>query len=195
MQSLVFRLAPHNLWRRFVLNHLEFSDNYKRFELAYLRKDPYRLAGEQLRYSQTNQIIRSAFGHPASLLEIGCAEGYQSLHLLDLCEELHGVDVSNRAVARARRRCPKGKFAVGDVFSVGGSFDLVVACEVLYFAKDVCAVLRRMSELGSACLITYYTTYCNVLDPYFVNVSSENKEVIQYQNNRWNVIWWKGSLV
>ena len=51
-----------------------------------------------------------------------------------------------------------------------------------------------MSKLGSASLVTYYTKYCNELDPHFANVPSENKAVIHDQNKCWNVVWWNGRL-
>jgi ubiquinone/menaquinone biosynthesis C-methylase UbiE len=195
MQSFASKLSTRNLWRRLILNGLDFSGDFKRFDFAYLRRDPYCLGGEHLRYSQTNQVIESTFGHPATLLEIGCAEGYQSQYLLNVCDHLHGVDVSRRAVARAKRRCPIGEFRVADAFSTQGSFDVVVACEVLYFVKDVRALLERMSELSSSgCLVTYYTKYCKELDRYFAAAPPENKRVIQFENKSWNVVWWTGRL-
>jgi len=57
------------------------------------------------------------FGRVSSLLEIGCGEGHQSAQLQLVCDRLTGLDVSGRAVKRARGRCPGGEFLVGDVFS------------------------------------------------------------------------------
>ena len=52
-----------------------------------------------------------------------------------VCDRVTGIDVSERAVARARARMPGAEFLVGDVASLSATprrFELVVACEVNY---------------------------------------------------------------
>src|SRR5438128_5834682 len=127
--------------------------------MLYL-KDPWGFTDpwEETRFTETNRILLREFGQVKTLLEIGCAEGHQTLHLMQTCRQLYGLDVSARAVRRAKRRCPGAILQVGDLTSVvrlAGApkrFDIVVACEVLYYFRDVTLTLQQMRELGRACL-------------------------------------------
>src|SRR5580700_10350985 len=99
-----------------------------------------RSAREQARFEWTNQVIGDHLAPLGTILEVGCGEGHQSQYLARQSGELYGIDVSARAVDRARQRCPAGNFAVGDPFTLGSAmpdrYDLVAACEVLYYVKD-----------------------------------------------------------
>lgn len=79
-----------------------------------------------------------------------------------MCGELVGIDVSGRAMERARARCPKAWFLASDNFTpaLGGRppFDLEVASQVLNYVKDVPAELERLSQLGRARRVTYSRT-------------------------------------
>lgn len=152
------------LWRRCSLRRgLQDQAGVNRL---YAMPDPWGMATarEQSRFVQTNAVIRQCMG-PArigTLLELGSGEGHQSQHLAALCGQLYGLDVSDRAVARARMRLPGAQFAVGELAALpwaappGGRYGLVTACEVLYFFADVPATLQRMSALGDACLVTFF---------------------------------------
>jgi hypothetical protein len=94
------------------------------------------------------------------------------VHLTRLCDRLYGIDVSPTAVARAQaRHLPGAAFAVADVHHLPwhtdpGGFDLVVACEVLYYVRDIPAAIARMNELGSACLVTFFGPAARVVAPH-----------------------------
>ena len=90
---------------------------------------------ERFRFRETNRVIWENFGHPHKLLELGCGEGFQSDQLQQVCDHLYGIDVSRRAVRRARRRCPQATFAIDDIYGMRrptslAPFDLVTACEI-----------------------------------------------------------------
>jgi len=126
-------------------------------------------------------------------LEIGCGEGHQSVHLATICDRLIGIDVSPRAVERARMRCANGEFLVGDAFSAGigrGPFDLVVACEVLYYSSNVNAFLNRMRQLGQNGLVTYYVRELAMLDPEILRIPDVALDMIEFNSVRWRVAWW-----
>jgi len=97
---------------------------------------------------------------PATVLDAGCGEGYLARYLLDHLEgiRLWGVDASERAIARARQRCPEATFEVASVdsFDAGGkSFDLVVCSEVLEHLESPERALARLASLaGSHALLT-----------------------------------------
>jgi len=151
------------IWKRLTLRKLGFGDRHGALDRLYRISDPWDMGSskEQFRFAETNALIERELGRVGSILEVGCGEGHQSVHLARVAERLVGIDVSRRAVERARARCPGQTFEVGDVYGVAasaaeGAFDLVVACEVLYYMKDVAAALAAMRRLGRSVLVTYY---------------------------------------
>ncbi|MGH6856139.1 MAG: class I SAM-dependent methyltransferase [Methylocella sp.] len=141
MPSISFLLKA--LWTRAMLRGVHYRNRYQQLDLMYLITDPWNLDNprDRFRFEKTNRLIRHEFGHVASVLEVGCGEGYHSQYLARVCDRLHGCDVSARAVERARRRCPTSTFSVGtlsDILADGGRVhDLVVACEALYHMNDI----------------------------------------------------------
>jgi len=70
-----------------------------------------------------------------------------------------------------------------------------MACEALYYMKDVRAELNHIGQLSSATLVTYYCAreYSEPLDQYLQYVPDDNKEYIQHNSTLWNAVWWNGS--
>jgi SAM-dependent methyltransferase len=193
-------LAPRlrDYWMRLALRRVHYSDRADKLDLLYRVENPWRLdsAKEQSRFGWTNRIISTRLAPAGSILEIGCGEGHQSQYLSRVCGRLYGIDVSARAVRRAQRRCPEGRFAAGDPFSfrlpgMPPAVDLVVACEVLYYVKDVPRFLARISELGRACLVTYYHGQAPALDPYFAAMADCRRDRLRFEDTEWNAVWWR----
>ena len=183
-------------WIHHTLQGAHYTSDYAKMDAMYAVDDPWRMAStsEAYRFSETNRLILEKFGRVGSLLEIGCGEGHQSLQLRQTCDRLIGLDVSPRAVERARRRCPESEFLVGDVFSqevdARAPFDLVVACEVLYYMSDVPAALRRMRELGRKGLVTYFARDMGILDPQVLSLPGTASEILEFERVRWRAVWW-----
>ena len=181
-------------WKRIALRRVHYADRADRLDLLYRVEDPWQMTSpqEQARFAWTNRLIATQFGRPETILEIGCGEGHQSQYLARACGRLRGVDVSRRAVERARQRCPEGDFTVGDPFSVRlpGAVDLVVACEVVYYAKDVPGFLAQLSRLGRACLVTYYHGQAPALAPHFASLPGCAQEQFRVGDVEWTAIWW-----
>jgi hypothetical protein len=201
--AAAWRIGPalKRQWTRIPLRGVHFSDRYDRLELLYRVRDPWQMESEKqsFRFQETNRLIEQRFGRVATLLEVGAGEGHQSAHLLRVCDQLFGIDVSRRALARARRRCPGAVFAAADVGDVAQvlptlQFDLVVACEVLYYISDVAGTLKRLSELGRACLVSYYDEPADRLDPYVLAVPGVESEVIRHGESAWRVAWWRNEF-
>jgi len=151
---------------------------------------------QAFRFRETNRVIEEQFGRVGRALEVGCGEGHQSQELLHVCDELVGIDVSRRAVERARARCPDATFAVGEITDEvldGERFDLVLGCEVLYYMRDVPAALARFSELGAGCLVTYYEQPAQELDRYVLARPGVESTRVAYDGSSWTVAWWRGS--
>ena len=178
---------------------LEYADNHSRLNALYYMQDPWGFADarEEKRFTETNRILLREFGQVGSLLELGCAEGHQSAYLMRICRQLYGLDVSAKAVRRAKRRCPGARFEVGDLTSAlrfpgaPERFDVVVACEVLYYVGDVALTLQRLAELGRTSLVTYYSVHRERLDKELASVKFASQETIHSQDRSWSVVWWR----
>ncbi|QIG54013.1 class I SAM-dependent methyltransferase [Altererythrobacter sp. BO-6] len=150
---------------------MQFSGRYGRLDTLYRMRDPWQLDGslEQRRFMVTNRIIKARYGRANRLLELGCGEGMQSLHLREICHELTGLDVSPRAIARARERLPGARFLAGPgeqlaLLLPGERFDLVIACEVLYYAADPALLLSQLQSASDQLLVTVFAPLAGLLD-------------------------------
>jgi SAM-dependent methyltransferase len=187
------------LWMRFALRRARYSNgyNYSKLNTYYLVIDPWGMTSpaEQYRFSETNRLILENFEGVKSLLEIGCGEGHQSLYIQQVCKHLIGLDVSIRAVSRAQKRCPTSKFLVGDIFCQEvedlAPFDLVVACEVLYYMSDIHSALKRICGLSKNRFVTYYSGAMQHLDPLVLSLPGTFTEILEYKGSRWRVVWWR----
>jgi cyclopropane fatty-acyl-phospholipid synthase-like methyltransferase len=194
--------SRHSLFRKFwlrvVASNIHYTSSYTKFDRMYLLRDPWHLgsSGEEHRYKETNRAIRQNLTAVNSILEIGCGEGHQSIYLKTVCGDLTGLDVSRRALWRAQRRCPEMRAILGDMYTdqlkENIPFDLVVACEVLYYMKDVPAALRRMRTLGRHVLVTYFEGEMERLDPIVLTAYGCQSETIEWLNQRWRIAWFSG---
>ena len=190
--------ALRKQWARVTLHDVHFADKHDRLDALYRIRDPWEMETEpqRFRFRETNRLIEEHFGRVGTLLEVGCGEGHQSEHLIKVCDELVGADISGRAISRARHRVPQATFVVGDIFTsdmlAGRRFDLVVGCEVLYYVKDVPAALDCFRQLGRSCLLTYYARPAKTLDPYVLSIPGIKWDTIRYEDSTWTVAWWRG---
>jgi Methyltransferase domain len=177
---------------------MHYRNEVARFNRLYLLRDPWAMncGRERFRFMETNRLITENFDHPYNLLEIGCGEGLQSSELQQISDRLYGIDVSVRAVRRAVRRCPQATFAVGNIYRLPQSmqstrFDLVTACEVLYYMADVPGALRRLGELGRACLISYYDGVREEMDKHVKEIPGVRFESVSYEDVLFTFAWWR----
>jgi SAM-dependent methyltransferase len=185
-------------WVRWGLHRVHYADRTRKLDLLYRVENPWRMdsAREQARFAWTNEVIAKHLPQPETLLEIGCGEGHQSQYLARVCRRLYGIDISSRAVQRARRRCPQGNFATGEPASFRFAdmppvVDLVTACEVVYYVKDTARFVERMSALGRNCLVTYYEGHAGMLDRHFVNLPGCERESFRFGEVVWVAVWWR----
>ncbi|MEW9549806.1 trans-aconitate 2-methyltransferase [Nonomuraea sp. NPDC050783] len=112
------------------------------FDWWHRRPDPWNLTGdayEQHKYRITMELI-PAVRH-RRVLEAGCAEGVFTELLAEACPEadITGIDISEKALERARRRnerfAGRVRFVHADLLDHGlrTGFDLVVCAEILYY--------------------------------------------------------------
>jgi cyclopropane fatty-acyl-phospholipid synthase-like methyltransferase len=194
----LMRKAARRSWMKFALKGVSANDNYERLDLAYKIADPWNMesAMEQARFAATDRLIESAFGRVGSMLELGCGEGHQSQHLAKLCSRLHGLDISGKAIERARRRVPEAEFAVGDLATQPWGnerhrFDLVTACEVLYYIKDLPATIERMNYLGKACFVTFFAPAARRVGETLLSPPKVQRDWFYHGSTVWLACWWR----
>jgi peptidoglycan/xylan/chitin deacetylase (PgdA/CDA1 family)/glycosyltransferase involved in cell wall biosynthesis/2-polyprenyl-3-methyl-5-hydroxy-6-metoxy-1,4-benzoquinol methylase len=102
---------------------------------------------EVVKYAQTLALLPE--GIVGDALEIACAEGHFTNLLAPRARRLTVVDISERALARARTRCAHHSnilFQILDLneSNIPGPFDLIVCSEVLYYVLDLPGVVSRI---------------------------------------------------
>ena len=199
----LLRKARRRLWMKYALRGVGGADNFQRLDLAYSVEDPWNMASalERARFEATNGVIERAFGRVGSVLELGCGEGHQTEYLAKLSDAQYGVDVSPQAVERARKRLPQAQFAATDVFGqpwgdhgtapLDKRFDLVTACEVLYYLSAPEKTLAEMRRLGRCGLVTFFAPASGRIGPHLDAIPGLRKDWIWHGNTAWLVGWWR----
>jgi SAM-dependent methyltransferase len=195
------RKVLRRTWMNYALRGVSANDNYSRLDLAYRIGDPWNMDSEleQFRFARTNAIIKRQWPALDSILELGCGEGHQSQHLSTVCRQLHGVDVSATAVERAKLRLPAAQFTAADVFAqpwgrVHGRFDLVVACEVLYYIADIQRTIDEMNHIGKHCLVTMFAPAIRRVGPFVEAMPGVQKDWFGQAGAQWVVAHWRSPL-
>lgn len=200
VKALSINRLFRRLWMYLNLRGIRLG-RYAYLKRLYLIRDPWHMQSgkEQHRFNRINEIIIERFGKLDSVLEIGCGEGHQTEYLKNICQEIYGIDVSDLAVRRAKKRFPEAHLFVNDLLSYSGKpdgkrFDLVVASEVLYYIHDLPAAIKKLNSLGRHCLISYYELEIERLDSYLndLPVDYESK-VLSYEGASWKVVCWTNS--
>ncbi|WP_454886656.1 SAM-dependent methyltransferase [Sphingomonas oryzagri] len=131
--------------------------------------DPWNLASslyEAAKFKATHDAL--ADRRYARALEIGCAHGVLTETLVGLCDTLLAVDISTKALAKARERVGDrpgielSQMAFPEDAPKGAAFDLVILSEVAYYWGVVdldraSAWLRQGVAQGGRIILVHYT--------------------------------------
>ena len=188
-------------WMKYAMRGVAQADAYDRLDLAYKVEDPWHMESEleKARFVRTSELIEANLGRRfATLLEVGCGEGHQSEHLSRLCDRLTGIDVSPTAVERAKKRLPGADFAAGDLYAQPwaherGRFELVTACEVIYYMADIPRFLQTIDQLGKLCLVTYFAPAARKVEAHVMAMPGAQRTTFRHQDTEWVAVWWKGA--
>ncbi len=94
--------------------------------------------------------------HPEGVLfDYGCGTGSVSIALSGYVREIHGVDISSKMLEIAHQRIEDrniknvrlNKLSIFDSAFDAGSYDVVLAMNVLHFIDDIDMVLARLNSL------------------------------------------------
>ncbi len=187
-------------WMKYAMRGVAQADNYGRLDLAYKVADPWHMNSdtERFRFAETNRVIEANLGNRfARVLEVGCGEGHQSEHLARLTDRLTGLDVSATAIERARRRLPAVDFSSVELFAQPwvnerARFDLVTACEVVYYMSDIPRFLKTIDRLGGVCLVTYFAPAARRVEAHVMAMPGVQKTSFRFEDTEWVAAWWKG---
>jgi trans-aconitate methyltransferase len=194
---MTVRTLLRDKWMGAVLRKVGPKDQHKRLDMAYVIEDPWNLDSprQYARFAGTNAQILAAFGHVGTALEIGCGEGVQTMTLTEVADNVTGIDISPRAIERARRRLPTVTFHAGDLHeqpwvNEPNQFDLVVACEVLYYMSDIPRTLAAMTSLAPHRFVTYYAPRGDIVAHHLANIPGLQTSTLESEGTTWHTAWW-----
>ncbi|MCQ2543843.1 MAG: class I SAM-dependent methyltransferase [Lachnospiraceae bacterium] len=113
-------------------------------------KEAYGEDFSQDGFSDINQInkILPYVNEGAEILDIGCGNGKMLMYLKEKCKaSIHGFDYSNKAIEYAKMADKEADFEVGIIGEKeypDESFDVVIAMDSVYFAKDMKALVKQV---------------------------------------------------
>lgn len=124
------------------------------WEILFYEEDPWNYGSPYELEKYTRQLQMLPLTQPARALELACAEGYFTRQLAPRVGRLMAVDISNKAIERARLRCREHRnidFAQLDLSTdpFPQDMDLIVCSEVLYYLRDeaeLVSVADRMAQ-------------------------------------------------
>lgn len=95
---------------------------------------------------------------PRSLLSVGCGEGFDLKHILEIYKpsKVVGVDFDSDALAYARKQLPKVEFKRADARKLPFSknqFDLVIALEVIEHIQEYDPAISELVRVSSGPVI------------------------------------------
>jgi len=120
------------------------------------------------RAGQVADLVRRARPHSRTLLDIACGTGEHAEYLSEVHGfEVDGIDLSPEMLAKARARCPRGRFEVADMtrFHLGRCYDGVICMSgsiaytvTLPRLREVLACMRDHLAPGGVVVIQPYRT-------------------------------------
>ena len=106
-------------------------------------------------YNQTIEKTKKYLKVGDIVMDYGCATGGTTLQIAGYVKEVHGVDISSKMIAAAKRKAADRKienldFVKTTIFDERyqqGSFDVILAFNILHLLEDSQVVLQRINQL------------------------------------------------
>jgi 2-polyprenyl-3-methyl-5-hydroxy-6-metoxy-1,4-benzoquinol methylase len=129
--------------------HLTYAGLERLFQK---QADPWHFASSLYERNRFAKMLKLMHCVPhARILEVGCAEGHFTQHLLRLSSAVTAIDLSAEAIERAKCRAPGAQFFTSTLedFRVENErYDVVVCGEMLYYVDDIDAAVNKLRQLG-----------------------------------------------
>ncbi|MEM6374588.1 MAG: class I SAM-dependent methyltransferase [Pseudomonadota bacterium] len=188
------------LFKSAMLRGTSFSDAHGKLKTLYTVEDPWDMASEreQYRFQETNRQLTEVAPHFGHVLELGCGEGHQTLHLAQIANQISGIELSPKAVARAQARCPEGTFRAGQIEAVrtlfpNTRFDLITGCEVLYYVSDLESVLQSLYGLTERLYVSNYAPRAARMESALSGLGWRPLAPIHHQDTTWECRIWEAT--
>lgn len=186
--------AYRRAWSLLTMRAGEYSStDTTRFDRLHRIEDPYEMGSnrELVRFEKTNDLLQRTCPDIANILEIGSGEGIQTRYLARLTPHITGIEVSPRAVARARERIADVDFIVGaaeDVATLVANrkVDLAMACEMLYLTPHAARILEDLKQIAARIFVTNYAKRAPDVAPYLTGDGWQRLENIEVEGT----VWW-----
>ena len=106
-------------------------------------------------YNKTIEKTKKYLNAGDIVMDYGCATGGSSLQIAGYVKEAHGVDISSKMIAAATskaagRNLENVEFSKTTIFDERyqqGSFDVILAFNILHLLEDTPVVLQRITQL------------------------------------------------
>ena len=139
-------------------NHKEFYEEYWGYDKATPEKDPTTI---QRGHLLINTLKKQKFGKDIFILDAGCGNGYFAYFLENKGYHTIGIDISNKAIEKAKALYPRIKFKVcsleDKLFFKDKMLDMVWSTEVIehiYYIHNYLFEINRILKLGGLFIIT-----------------------------------------
>ena len=73
----------------------------------------------------------------------------------------------------------------------GDRYDLVVACEVLYYMRDIPAAIDQMSRLGRACFVTFFCPSARLVADHLAGIPGLRRGWLYHDPYAWLWAYWE----
>lgn len=171
---------------------MEPFENREAWEEKYrAAADPWRFDGSLYDLARTRTLLdRLRYARFKKHLDAGCGEGFFTDQLSKLSDEVHGFDIAEAAVARARERYPRIRFFQADVRDLDAAgardFDFISCVEMLYYIRDLDArdrALRALADAGRPnCLYYFEIKVKSYGNPRFIPLAEFLEQAGRYFN-------------
>jgi predicted TPR repeat methyltransferase len=81
-----------------------------------------------------------------TVLDLGCGTGLSGMAFRDVAAKLDGIDLSPAMIEKARARGIYHDLGVGDIETLTGAYDLIVAADTLVYLGDLAAVFAATAH-------------------------------------------------
>lgn len=182
--------------KRWSVRRHQFDGTVQTLDALYDQPDPWKLGSRELpRFEATNALIAQYCPRPASILEIGCGEGYQTRYLSGIADHITGVDISGTALARARLAVPRATFLEGTLPTLlpmlpQPRYDLVTLCEVLIYGNNPAELIAAAQSCADAVLVTNFEPQSHGLAPLVTGAQWRDLPPINLGRKRWKTYLW-----
>ena len=138
------------------------------------------LEGEKEKQSYINIIdrIKKYLKTSDTVLDLGCGPGLISNEIADFVKFIYAIDISSKMIEIAKinadnRKIQNIDYAYSTIFDKkykNGSFDIILACDILHLLEDNQKTLQRINDLLKPGGLIISVTPC-IKEKLFLNIS------------------------